>query len=1108
MQVTSMKVGDLFPRPRLRLQADGVGVDLSEAVSVTARVRLPGSTSHVDRDVTVADQDVTANHGIVTVVLIDGDTDFQGTIKFDIEVEWATGVQTWPSRGYFKIWLLEDADSAQGGGPPLVGSSGDPFTLDRIYDVNISSVADNDLLQYDSTSARWLNVAPADVRSTLGLGSAALSSSTDFIRSSVTQAGAALTPTAQTLWSFQPADTNRGPFQWVMCGAAFDSVFDPVMYLGYNVTDGGGVAKSGEASFRTALESHYRNGGVNNFEYYFEYMSGDLVTRRRPFFLQMDKSTGAVNSMQFSANTAYFTQESDEAPYFTISRGNITSAPYAGTPIEWRIKAASAQNSVFTMENSTSVALTIETLTEDSAVLRAGSIANENLYLFDNRGIAVNVQDNAAALTVKGGAVGSVAVFRAGSVAGNLTTWQDNASSVLASVSAAGLATFAGVTLTDATNLVFGTSTGTRIGTATSQKLGFYNATPIIRPSGSILTALSNLGLVGSPTLASTALSDTASLAYLASANTFTAGQTVAGSTDTQQLIVKGAVGQTVGLQHWRNSADTTLAYISAVGYAQFAGISSTANALIDGSADNIQLRVQGHSVQNAALQTWETSAGTVVGSVSGSGAFTSNINSGIYWSGGASFTGTPNPGLTVINRNPGGYDPLIQGQAATSAGNLKTVFMLGAVGTSNWADATVANQISDFYILTRSTSDALVERLRISSAGVLTTKGQNFIDGSADEIQLRVQGHATQIANIFTVENSSASVLASVSAAGLGTFAGLTSTANITTAAGYVMIDRSGDATHASIYFQRDAGNSNQIIGRTGSSNRWMLRIGNSTAETGTNAGSDLDLLAYQDDGATYAAPLTITRSSGAAKFTSHLATGVPITVKGATSQSANLTEWQDSAGTVLLSVSSSGALVGGSPVSVKLWNRTVQGTGGGSLIVGGSATGSATDGVVIDGNATTFSTGVTSGEWSSLRVGQNNNPNASSTAIHNTILVNPTINYASGGAGSYNALRIKVTETALPSGANYLIYASAGAAGTTEKFSITNAGLGTFAGGVSLADASDLTIGTTTGSKIGQASSKIGFFNATPVAKPTGVAVDAASIHAALVSLGLISA
>ena len=60
----------------------------------------------------------------------------------------------------------------------------------------------------------------------------------------------------------------------------------------------------------------------------------------------------------------------------------------------------------------------------------------------------------------------------------------------------------------------------------------------------------------------------------------------------------------------------------------------------------------------------------------------------------------------------------------------------------------------------------------------------------------------------------------------------------------------------------------------------------------------------------------------------------------------------------------------------------------------------------------------------------------------------------------------------------------------------------------GLSVGDGYNFIIGTTTGSKIGQASSKIGFFNATPVAKPTGVAVDAASIHAALVSLGLISA
>ena len=32
-------------------------------------------------------------------------------------------------------------------------------------------------------------------------------------------------------------------------------------------------------------------------------------------------------------------------------------------------------------------------------------------------------------------------------------------------------------------NLILGTTTGTKIGTATSQKLGFYNATPVVQPT-------------------------------------------------------------------------------------------------------------------------------------------------------------------------------------------------------------------------------------------------------------------------------------------------------------------------------------------------------------------------------------------------------------------------------------------------------------------------------------------------------------------------------------------------------------------------------------------------------------------------------------------------
>jgi hypothetical protein len=53
------------------------------------------------------------------------------------------------------------------------------------------------------------------------------------------------------------------------------------------------------------------------------------------------------------------------------------------------------------------------------------------------------------------------------------------------------------LTLVDAFNLVFNTTTGTKIGTATTQKIGFFNATPVVQPANTtdLRTALINLGL-------------------------------------------------------------------------------------------------------------------------------------------------------------------------------------------------------------------------------------------------------------------------------------------------------------------------------------------------------------------------------------------------------------------------------------------------------------------------------------------------------------------------------------------------------------------------------------------------------------------------------------
>jgi len=48
------------------------------------------------------------------------------------------------------------------------------------------------------------------------------------------------------------------------------------------------------------------------------------------------------------------------------------------------------------------------------------------------------------------------------------------------------------VTLSDAINLALGTTTGTKIGTAVTQKLGFWDKTPVVQPAAANQAALTN----------------------------------------------------------------------------------------------------------------------------------------------------------------------------------------------------------------------------------------------------------------------------------------------------------------------------------------------------------------------------------------------------------------------------------------------------------------------------------------------------------------------------------------------------------------------------------------------------------------------------------------
>lgn len=96
----------------------------------------------------------------------------------------------------------------------------------------------------------------------------------------------------------------------------------------------------------------------------------------------------------------------------------------------------------------------------------------------------------------------------------------------LAQVTAVGSSTTGAITVSgnltlSAFNLVTDTTTGTKIGTATNQKLAAFGSTPIVQPTGDIVTALGNLGWVGSPTISGSSLGiSSANLTGQTAANT------------------------------------------------------------------------------------------------------------------------------------------------------------------------------------------------------------------------------------------------------------------------------------------------------------------------------------------------------------------------------------------------------------------------------------------------------------------------------------------------------------------------------------------------------------------------------------------------------------
>ena len=234
--------------------------------------------------------------------------------------------------------------------------------------------------------------------------------------------------------------------------------------------------------------------------------------------------------------------------------------------------------------------------------------------------------------------------------------------------------------------------------------------------------------------------------------------------------------------------------------------------------------------------------------------------------------TGKPNFDTLYVNVAGDTMTGALSGTSVTMSGNIITtggdMRVDRATGQGSMEIRTAAGQTAVLYFKTGALNRWALFKNTTAEGGA--NAGSNFQLNAYDDA-------GTTIGTAWNVTRST--LATALGGALTGTTA--TMSGNIITNGGVVSVDRAGDAAAAEIYVGSDAGQAAGVNLRTGAVNRWILRK-TSTAEGGSNAGSDFEISPRNDAGGALPTAVTITRSTGAVTLTGAL-TGTTAAFSGA---------------------------------------------------------------------------------------------------------------------------------------------------------------------------------------------------------------------------------